>query len=862
MGGFVTKPAAAKNIFEPPYPGSLGIDGLSIGTSEECDSDENGDIKCRLGVVPGISVSTAKLTRVFGPVTDEQCGSLLRDWGRLYFDKKISVGEFKNNWRAGKYYRDDGNGDCTQVLLSDEGYKWMGVDLKNIGDAINGGWYETGQVRKKTANTGASYSRDTKLEITPSIPFKIMVNGDPIEVKNLRLYHPSPIRIENVQHDAVLSLNDPSDPDTRVVVLIPIVGSVMAGESGKFLSRIVSFIPGMLSVNKTTGLFPRIDATTGADWKLTKILPTEPTPCGETLVTGGFFAWHGMPDDMTMTETINPLAWNEVNAGETLMRMFGNFESWKQSVFNKYPTIKTYTPTGKLAPVYIMMEKPILVNSFDLQTIRKLPVTPPAEAIHKIPMRFVYKPGPPTGCSAPKTGASMYSKEKFDVEEPDKCDPFAYKPSKSAITTETIINVLLGFFAAAAVVIGVYFGLKWATGPTGELFRKVGEKVGKMVSSGNMILKRTGVPAAAAAVASAPKAAVEAVSESINPMIQDKKPATKPRQVADFKTRRSLATYKSPAARKLTQRAKKPEQLTPAEEKKVMEEYKTLGTEELTPAEEKNVMEEYKTLGTEQLTPAEERQALAELEREASPAGTGLFTEAELKAAQEAQPTPPTEPKKRNIKTEEQENAEYDTRIAAEEKKVKEAADALDAEAEKVDTKADEVIAKVEDKAADQVEKIDTSNARKERIEAAKKNVEAILAKTKRDVAEGRKKSAAALERSRTMRAKMREVIPGESPADRERRFRKIARDLEEAKSRLVLTNRELASKQFPSFPTPPPAVTLPPREKSATVGSPKAASPPSAVKPKSTAVDTRRRSGPASPPDVPKRSSRQAWQG
>jgi hypothetical protein len=84
----------------------------------------------------------------------------------------------------------------------------------------------------------------------PSMPFKLAYNGVEIVVKNMVLYHPCPVRIENVQYDAVLQLNDPSMGSARrsendTIILIPLAGSNRPDEAGQLISKIAPFITGL-----------------------------------------------------------------------------------------------------------------------------------------------------------------------------------------------------------------------------------------------------------------------------------------------------------------------------------------------------------------------------------------------------------------------------------------------------------------------------------------------------------------------------------------------------------------------------------------------------------------------------------------
>lgn len=93
-------------------------------------------------------------------------------------------------------------------------------------------------------------SAQNKLYIKPSMPFKLAYNGLEITVDKMVLYHPCPVRIENIQYDAVLQLNDPSlssitESKNDTVILIPLAGTNRPDEAGALISKIAPFITGL-----------------------------------------------------------------------------------------------------------------------------------------------------------------------------------------------------------------------------------------------------------------------------------------------------------------------------------------------------------------------------------------------------------------------------------------------------------------------------------------------------------------------------------------------------------------------------------------------------------------------------------------
>jgi hypothetical protein len=269
----------------------------------------------------------------------------------------------------------------------------------------------------------------------------------------MTLYHPCPLRVNNVQYDAVLSLNDPGllGKDGGMVLLIPIKADNTPGPQGLFFSRILPYVSGLLQPNPATGDYDPIDVPVGATWNLTTLIPTQATN-GREEATTGYFVFDGRgPLVRKMTGT--PFT------GFTL--------GWE--------------PAAGVRPVtYIVLDTPAKCGVMDMQTIARLPVTPVEEAIHDLPDKYISKPSP--SCVA---SGSTTKKERF-TNEADTCDPFASlarDPPSSPITADTIVKALLAVLAAAAVFLGVYFGLRYAAAPTGDLFKTIGDKIGRVMSS-------------------------------------------------------------------------------------------------------------------------------------------------------------------------------------------------------------------------------------------------------------------------------------------------------------------------------------------------------------------------------------------
>jgi hypothetical protein len=160
---------------------------------------------------------------------------------------------------------------------------------------------------------------------------------------------------------------------------------------------------------------------------------------------------------------------------------------------------------------YIMLEKPIGVNVFDMQTIRMLPMTPSEEATPPPNMAsVVYTPPTEAGCS--------FGRENFEVGKVDACDPFASMPKKQVVNSDTLIKIVIGLISAFAVFIGVYLALKYVTTSKGDVFKDLGVKFGRMVAG---VSKK--VVDAAKKVPTVPVESTETPFQVENPMMSKEK---------------------------------------------------------------------------------------------------------------------------------------------------------------------------------------------------------------------------------------------------------------------------------------------------------------------------------------------------
>jgi hypothetical protein len=350
---------------------------------------------------------------------------------------QMAFNEFKANLVAGKYFATSNGPDgqyCRQLLFT-------AADLKNVTD-LNGIQWGTAVVpaiRKMSASGG--FSSITKLFIKPSIPFKVTFNGETYTIPLMTLFHPSPIRVENVQHDAMLTLGDPApenhakgSADTNAVILIPLVGSLNPGSSGEFMSKITRYLSAVTQPDPATGQYKTIDIPTGNDWDLSKMFPGSPVE-GATVVDTGYFIWSASPGvARASSPDISVTPWPQADV-------------WTYR----------YNPTGPSKLRYIMLQKPVGVNVFDMQTIRMLPATPSDQALDSyLPKTLAYVT--PKTCEASPAG-------RESMTNPGTCDPFANVSAATSGSdrTEMLVKVIIGTLTTFGVFLAIYFALKLFT---------------------------------------------------------------------------------------------------------------------------------------------------------------------------------------------------------------------------------------------------------------------------------------------------------------------------------------------------------------------------------------------------------------
>ena len=389
MGGGQSTPSPPPppRVIQDPYPTRSGLTNLSLapGTTAAC-------INCDIGIDARASTSSVTLSRDFGDISDYECQRYQNDLAAVRANE-MSFHDFFTNLQAGNYstpasQRTDSAGNtvgfCQQVLFSEEDAAKVNSLAEFDANVAN---LKTVRIRRVTG--GGSFSSGTKAKFKLSLPIKAkyvtqlqntnqpvtQMTGFPfywettdgpqtmtpvleeISISTMTLYHPSPLRIENVQSDAVLSLNDPSDPSAKSIILIPLKQSDGPDESVSFFSKIAKYLPSISSPDPVTGLYPETNIPTGNDWNIKDVFWLD-TPGADNVakVTDAFYTWMG--------------------AGS-----YKRKETSRSSTEIRYG----WEPDGAQVR-YFMLQTPVSISSSDLASLTmSLPATKAEEAIHVIP---------------------------------------------------------------------------------------------------------------------------------------------------------------------------------------------------------------------------------------------------------------------------------------------------------------------------------------------------------------------------------------------------------------------------------------------------------------------------------------------
>jgi hypothetical protein len=441
--------------------------------------------------------------RDFGNVSDGECARYQRDLDAVRANE-LSFRDFFVNLQAGLYTRPisknaQGQAFCGQLMFGDEDAAKV-TDLASYDANIS----KLKTIRIRQVTGGGSFSSGTKAKFKLSIPIKAkyvaelqkttpvsyqlvgrpwhyeVVPGtetttpvfEEITISMLTMYHPSPLRIENVQHDAVLSINDPSDPTARTVILIPLKASNnTADESLTFFGKIAKHLTTISTPDSVTGLYPETDIPTGNDWNIKQVFWLDaPGADNVAKVTDALFTWMGAGsyNRVELKGVFDPPG-GEIHFG------------WK--------------PDG-VEVRYFMLQTPVSISTSDLSFLtRSLPPTPAGDAIHQIPdpatagnSKVLHKaatgsaasascgvvrermsnPGQGDGMSSLFAGSGiedlLVGADGTPLIDKDSCNPFANNAKKAVaepswFTPNRALTFFFNFLILIAVAIGTWLGL-------------------------------------------------------------------------------------------------------------------------------------------------------------------------------------------------------------------------------------------------------------------------------------------------------------------------------------------------------------------------------------------------------------------
>jgi len=302
---------------------------------------------------------------------------------------------------------------------------------------------------------GFSFPRVT---LPPPIP---PVRDEADNISLMSIYHPFPLRIDtaglkagdpistNIQYDACFQIGEfaaPAYPDSKVpakkgnkvVILVPLKADAdPTGPGGKFINSLGNKIPNILGAQPDflTG-YPDVPAATGADWGLANVIELDRP----------FYTWVTKYDPV-----LNP-------------------------------------PQTRV----VVMSEPIKIANGDLTNIQRLPITPPEDVIHEIGAVSYHAAPPREGCKKPDN-KPKYLPPVYSSTAGFSSDKTDSKQTQKDIA-KTMAAVLGGTVAVAILILGLYFGLKFAMGPLGIQFGKLGESLAGALGAAQKSMSKIQVP--------------------------------------------------------------------------------------------------------------------------------------------------------------------------------------------------------------------------------------------------------------------------------------------------------------------------------------------------------------------------------
>jgi len=260
-----------------------------------------------------------------------------------------------------------------------------------------------------------------KMFIIPDKPFNMQFGPTRFQVTKMALYRPCPIRIENVQADAVLSLNDYSDPTASIVVLVPISSGVTFGASGDFVGRIAEYINAFIVDEASGNKLPQT-VPVGNDWELTKLLPVARN---NTEVSVGYFKYQSKKYERYVRSTTERDNVKTITYGWRPLRT-GNFTT-------------------------ILLQEPVRVSYATSTYISYLPYAPSQYTA----------PPPPVNGYAFQKGACLTCSNPPGID-PAKLEEMQAMQKKGGLSPSTMVYIIVGLVTLLIGTIGMYYGLDFA----------------------------------------------------------------------------------------------------------------------------------------------------------------------------------------------------------------------------------------------------------------------------------------------------------------------------------------------------------------------------------------------------------------
>lgn len=341
-----------------------------------------------------------------------------------------------------------------------------------------------------------------------------------IVVTHMALYYPAPIRMESVQADAILALNDPSlgAGESNTIILIPLRATNMGMPSSEFVSKLVGSLGAIRDPDPMGGDYPTVTIHTGASWNLSKLFTIAVESEDESVVErsdaskyfvvkNGYYTWRGFPGYRSTTRTTP-----REKDGRVAISTNTLFYTWDEVSESE-------------APVYMMLDTPLDMSAGDLATlVRNLPATPALEGIHLIKKDEVvyYKePEPPAptpespygegGCAndlcaegfldyqssidTDRAGKELSLLASGDYQtilnRPNliegkscpggKCDPFLQNLQNLRLPRpRDLFRVLFAVLFLIAILVGIYVALLAGAYDYDTKISQIGELVGKL----------------------------------------------------------------------------------------------------------------------------------------------------------------------------------------------------------------------------------------------------------------------------------------------------------------------------------------------------------------------------------------------